>query len=345
MTELWQTYFDPIAAGNQGTQGIPGNDATAVDVGTWQSGHDFVQGDRCYHAKTGYGQCVYRAKSSHTSAAGDEPEVGASWATYWELFAEGGQDGAGTGDVVGPASSVTNDDVGFADVSGKLLKSMGAFATRLAAAIAAMTASTTATDGDVDKIPVLEAGGQKIKTIDSIFKRYVPVNIPAGAFITTGTTGCGLPSSIEIGTDVNDRHNYKSCAFSNSSKTYGWANFNLPIGYTGGAIKAYIHWYSDGVTSDGVRFGVQGNAIGDNETLSPTWGTAVEVTDNATGTANRLLKTGIMDNITLGGTPLGGKKCTLRFYRDTAHGDDNLAALIYIVDIDLLIPINKQSEV
>jgi hypothetical protein len=346
MTELWETYMDPIASGSQGMQGLPGNDATAIDVGTWHSGHPFVIGDRCYHAKSGYGQCVYRCTSSHTSSVsggtGNEPEVGDSWATKWELFAAGGANGAGTGDIVGPASSTTDFLAVYADVSGKLLKAVGNFATYLVAGLSALTASTTATDGDVDSIAVKESGGWKLKTLDSVFQRWVPVDISAGALIASGTTPCGTPTGLEQATN---KHNYKTCSFSNSAKSYGWFNFLLPAGYTGGTIKGYVNWFSDGTTSNGVRFGLQGNAIGDNESLDPTWGTAVEVTDNATGTANRHLKTSIMDAITLGGTPTAGKMCSMRIYRDPIHGDDNLNAIIYVTFVHLLIPINKQSEV
>jgi len=344
MTELWETYYDPIASGQKGDTGAAGSDGTAADVGAWHSGHAFAQGDRCYHAKTGYGQCVYRCKTgqAHTSEAANEPEVGGSWTDKWELFAGGGANGTAAADVYGPASSVTGNIAKFADTSGKLLADAGTPKVVVDTVLSAETASTTATDGDVDSIVVKEAGGWKLKTLDNVFTRWVPFSIPAGAFITSGTTPCGTPTAIELS---SNKHNYRACSFGYTTKSYGWANFSLPVGYTGGTIKAYINWYSDGVTSDGVRFGIQGNSIGDNESLDPAWGTVVEVTDNATGTANRRLKTGVMDAITLGGTPQGGQECSLRFYRDPTHGDDNLGALIYVTGISLLIPINKESEV
>jgi len=346
MTELWETYMDAIATGTQGLQGVPGNDATAIDVGLWHSGHDFVQGDRCYHAKTGYGQCVYRCTASHTSSAaggtGNEPEVGDTWETKWELFSEGGQDGAGTGDVVGPASSVTNDDVGFADVTGKLLKSMGAFATRLATALAALTATAATPDGDVDTVPLKIAAGQRQATVDTLFTRSVTIPVQAASLMPTSTAGAGAVSSVEIPTN---KHNYKIMPFGYATKSYANFSFPLPVGYNGGTISAYIFWHSTGTTSNGVRWGVQGSAIGDNDSLDPAWGTAVEVTDTATGTAYRNLKTSVMSAITLQGTPAGGELASIQVYRDPTHGDDNLQEVVNLVAVWLVVGINKQSEV
>lgn len=81
--------------GPQGAKGDAGSDGTAADTGYWLTGTTYAAGDRCYHDKSGYGQCVYRCKTGqgHISGATTEPEVGASWADKWELFAEGGQDG------------------------------------------------------------------------------------------------------------------------------------------------------------------------------------------------------------------------------------------------------------
>ena len=39
--------------------------------------------------------------------------------------------------------------------------------------------------------------------------------------------------------------------------------------------------------------------VGDDQTLDGTWGTAVEVTDSATGAAYKRLKTSVMSGITL----------------------------------------------
>lgn len=81
--------------GPQGAKGNTGSDGTAADTGYWLTGTTYAAGDRCYHDKTDYGQCVYRCKTGQGHIAGSttEPTIGANWEDKWELFVEGGQNG------------------------------------------------------------------------------------------------------------------------------------------------------------------------------------------------------------------------------------------------------------
>jgi len=339
----YATYWSVFCAGAQGVAGPAGSDGTAADTGAWLLGTVYAPGDRCYHAKTGYGQCVYRCETGqgHTAAAANEPEVGASWEDKWELFAEGGADGAGSGDFVGPASSTTNNLVSFGDVSGKLGKDAGTPTTVVNTVLLAESASTTAPVGTTDSLLVDENGTMKRKTADSFAKKYIHVNIKAGTWLAAVTDGCSSASQSEMTT--NDM-NIMSLGFVHTAKKYATADFELPDGYDGGTISAYVTWYSTGTTSSGVRFGLQGASVGDNESLDASWGSAVEVTDTATGAANKRLKTAVMSAITLAGTPAGGETCQLRLYRDPTHGDDVLDETVYVLSVKLKIGINKHSE-
>lgn len=335
------TKYLPVAAGSKGDKGDTGTDGNQADQGTWVTATGYSANDRVYHAYTGFGQSVFRCKITHTSGAGTEPTVGASWATYWELWAKGGADGVGTGDVVGPASSTSDYLAGFADATGKLIKSLGSFASCLSTALSALTASTTDTDGDVDAIAVKESGGWKLKTADNFAQRYIPVTITAQAWQPSSTSGCGDAANAEMATN---KANFRSLPFGYASKSYACFKMKFPIGYDGGTLYAYFEWHSTGTTSNGVRWGIATASIGDNETLDASWGTAVEVTDNATGTAYRNLITAKTAAITPAGTPASGETLEIRIYRDPAHGDDNLNEIVYLDDVTLLIPVNKHSE-
>lgn len=58
-------------------------------LGAWVSGFSYSQDvdsdNDDGHVVTQGGQ-YYRCKLSHTSAAGNQPGIGASWATYWDLL-------------------------------------------------------------------------------------------------------------------------------------------------------------------------------------------------------------------------------------------------------------------
>lgn len=71
---------------------------------------------------TSNGGSSYICTQAHTSGASTEPGVGGSWATYWNLLAFKGTDGAGTGDVTGQASSVDNEIALFSGTGGKTIK-------------------------------------------------------------------------------------------------------------------------------------------------------------------------------------------------------------------------------
>jgi len=337
----WATYWRVFCVGAQGPKGDTGNPGTMAARGNWATSTAYAVNDIVQHPKTWFGISSYICILAHTSGASSEPEVGASWTTYWNLFVSGGTPGTGTGDVSGPASSTTDNVVLFRDTSGKAIKDGGSKTSVVNDVLLAESTSTNAPSGTTDRFLVDENGSAKRKTVNTMFTRWVSIPIVAAALMPTTTSGAGTPSQVETGTN---KHNFKSMAFGNTAKAYATAVFDLPEGYDGGSIKAFISWYSTGTTSNGVRWGVQGASIADGESLDPTWGTAVEITDNATGAAYRKLKTAVINSITLSGTPAAGEMASIRVYRDPTHGDDNLDELVYLLSIKLLVKVNTQSE-
>ncbi|MCK9568624.1 hypothetical protein M0R72_06765 [Candidatus Pacearchaeota archaeon] len=341
----YATYWEVFpGAGPAGVKGDTGDPGTMAEEGDWATSTTYQANDLVQHARSGYGKGSYICTSGHTSGASTEPEVGADWATVWSAFAYGGADGAGTGDFVGPASSTTDHIVSFGDNSGKLGKDAGTPETIVNAVLLAESASTTAPVGTTDSLVVDENGTMKRKTADSFAKKYIHVNIKAGTWLASITNGCTAASSTtQIELSTND-FNLVALAFPHTAKKYATCDFELPDGYDGGTISGYVTWYSTGTTSSGVRFGLQGVAIGNDESMDASWGTAVEVTDSATGATYKRLKSPVMADITLGGTPAGGETCELRLYRDPTHGDDVLDETIYVLGVKLKIGINKHSE-
>jgi len=84
--------------------------------------------------------------------------------------------------------------------------------------------------------------------------------------------------------------------------------------------------------------------VGNDESLDSALGSAVEVVDNATGTAYRNLISAKTAAITPSGTPASGETLEIRIYRDPANGSDNLDEIVYLDDVTLLLPVNKMSE-
>lgn len=76
----------PGATGATGPQGTPGGSTTFA--GPWITANEYNQ----YDSVTRNGSS-YSAIANHTSAASNEPGVGASWTTYWQLAAQRGDTG------------------------------------------------------------------------------------------------------------------------------------------------------------------------------------------------------------------------------------------------------------
>lgn len=110
-SESAATFDFGIPKGETGATGATGTSFTWK--GDWSSATAYAVRDVVYRLGSSY-ICI----EAHTNQ--EPPNV-----TYWELVAQKGTDGEGAGDVIGPASSVTNRIAAFDGLTGKLLKDGG----------------------------------------------------------------------------------------------------------------------------------------------------------------------------------------------------------------------------
>jgi hypothetical protein len=102
-----------------------------------------------------------------------------------------------------------------------------------------------------------------------------------------------------------------------------WVRF--PKSWNEGTITAQFFWSHAATTTNfGVRWGLQGVAISDDDTIGVAYGTAQEVTDTG-GTTNDLYVSPATSAITIAGTPAVGDMVAWRVYRDPANGADTMA--------------------
>lgn len=86
--------------------------------GAWGVGNTYAELEAVEHNGSSY-ICI----ADHSSTSADEPGVGTSWTSYWDLMAKKGLDG--TGDLTGPGSAVAGNFASFADTTGKLVADSG----------------------------------------------------------------------------------------------------------------------------------------------------------------------------------------------------------------------------
>jgi hypothetical protein len=102
------------AAGIDGTDGTNGTDGLDITwKGAYAAGTAYVINDA-----VSYNGASYICKLATTGNAPTNT-------TYWDLMAQKGSDGAGAGDVIGPAASVDSHVAAFDGTTGKLIKDSG----------------------------------------------------------------------------------------------------------------------------------------------------------------------------------------------------------------------------
>ncbi len=114
-TEYWGKLAEKGVQGEQGPQGEKGDkgDKGLNWKGAWNSSTEYAVDDAVEHNGSSY-ICI----QANTT---QEPPN----ATYWELLAQKGVDGEGSGDVIGPSSAVNGNFVAFDGSTGKLIEDSG----------------------------------------------------------------------------------------------------------------------------------------------------------------------------------------------------------------------------
>lgn len=319
----------------------------------------------------------YRCILPHISAAGDEPGVGGSWATYWVVFLQGNATIAATAlDYLGAysvgvsytanASMVSEAKSGYGKslwlcklshtgATGKnptgasgstywdeVVEGGVNGVSSLTTALDALPETTDAPVGGTDLLIMNDGGTWKKIKPDNFRKGYVMHQATAAAMVPHTSSGCSDPTTYS--TPVREMTG-KYVYFDDDKKRYAHFSYSLPKSYTGGNLKAYIGAFSTGTTTNSVVWGIQAACIGDGDSMDQEWGAAIEVTDACQGVAYKLLISPLIDAIVPSGTPAGDKQLQVRVYRDPGAAGDDLAANIYLLWVKLYVPVYLHSEV
>jgi hypothetical protein len=162
--------------------------------------------------------------------------------------------------------------------------------------------------------------------------KYDELFIPANAFTPTDTSGAAQTDAEYETNDVQKSY----LAFDGSAAEYADFNIVMPPTWDRGTIKAKVYWVpASGATSgDGVVFGFQGVATGNDDAIDTAMGTAQEVTDTVLADEDADLHiTAATAAITIGGTPALGDLVHFKLYRDPTDGSDDMAEDAYVFGV------------
>ena len=313
--------------------GPTGSDATAADTGAWVTATTYNENDRCTHAKSGYGQCVYRSKITHTSSATTEPEVGATWATYWELWCGGGANGAGSGDVTGPASSTTNNILTFYDTGGKRAKDSGIPISRVA--FHTLTAFTGAVDPENDCVCMLDYSGS---TYYKCLTKKIHRATDTISLMSQGLwkRSAYLPSSAPKDHDLpTTRFDLKAIEFGHSAISYANCSFVMPESWNGGALQAIFIGTTPTATAGTVRMAISARMAADGESCDVAGSALAGVTMTTHEAAYKMIYSNAVSFTPaayVDASRSGGNKILLQICRYVTY-EDTLAEDFWLTDV------------
>ena len=170
-------------------------------------------------------------------------------------------------------------------------------------------------------------GGSTVKITATQIKTFVGTNlrslwIPAAGIRPSSSGGCAALALVATSSNQPD---ISSLDFDASTAEYAQFWVRMPKNWDEGTITAQFYWsHASTTTNFGVRWGIQGVAVSDDDTIGVAYGTAQEVTDTG-GTTNDLYVSPATSAITIAGTPAVGDMCAFRVYRDPANAGDTMA--------------------
>lgn len=157
----------------------------------------------------------------------------------------------------------------------------------------------------------------------------------------TTTAGCAAAQVVEAGTNDIDTW---VCDFDATTKEYAFWNVPMPSNWDASTLTYKVYWTTSSSTSTHTAvFGLAALARGDAETIDTAYGTAIEVSDDATATANQVLISAESAALTVGGTAAAGDYVVFRLYRDPANGSDDLNVDARVLAVRILYGVTALS--
>lgn len=156
------------------------------------------------------------------------------------------------------------------------------------------------------------------------------IELPAGAWSPTTTSGCGIHETVEAGTNDID---YKVLPFDASSDENAFCNFQMPASWDAGAVQfRYVWTNAGGGAAETTVFELSGRGYSDSDAIDQAVGTPIEVSDTwlAQGDVHISAWSG---DVTLAGTLAAGQWVHLELMRDVS--EDNLTGDARLIGVQL----------
>ena len=145
--------------------------------------------------------------------------------------------------------------------------------------------------------------------------------VPASAMQPTTSNPCSDLTTVET---TSGRPDMVVLDFDKDSDEFAQFSVAFPKSWNEGTVTFQFFWSGIAATT-GVTLGLQGVAVGDNDTIDVAYGTAVLVDDDAQGAVEEMLVSAESSAITIAGSPAVDQLCYFRIFRDVSATNDDMA--------------------
>lgn len=175
---------------------------------------------------------------------------------------------------------------------------------------------------------------------DSIIGRQM-IPVSAGSMRPSASGGCAPLAEVVSAANQPD---IVTLDFDATTQEYAQFSFVLPKKWDRGAITFDVNWsHASTATNFGVAWDLQAVAVGNDDAIAVSFGTAVVVTDTG-GTTNDIYTTPESGLVTVAGTPQPGDIVFCRLSRVTGDAADTMAIDARLHEINIYVNIAAETD-
>ena len=217
------------------------------------------------------------------------------------------------------------------------------------------TPSVITTEGDLiigdsggaaSRLPV--GGANRVVMSNGTTSSYVtgPIGkhtvwVPAGAMKPTSSNGSATLTTVET---TSGRPDLNVLDFDASSDEHAQFSIAFPKNWNKSTVTFQPYWTVSAAVTTGVAIGLQCVSISAGEAISAAYGTAVVVTDDASGASGNLEVASESSAITCAGTPANDDITYFRIFRDVSDGNDDMSQDMRLIGSKVFYTIDTMAD-
>jgi len=223
----------------------------------------------------------------------------------------------------------------------------------------------TATGSAVNEFTLANAASGAGPTLSSTGETNVDINInPKGTGVLKSATAAvkiaGLetmwvPSSAMYGATTNPadaqqvettatRPDMKVLDFDAGTDEFAQFSVAFPKSWNEGTVTYQVYWTPASTNTGDCIFGLQGVAVGDNDTIDVVYGTAVNITDAGIGTVEDQQVSAVSSAVTIAGSPAVDQLTYFQLFRDANAGGDTFSADARVLGIKIFFTTDAAND-